>query len=294
MDMDLVNKVKRIALIALASDDELVKTLVLKGGNAIDLAYRPQSDTMSRTSYDLDYSIDDGDFSEDEISISKRIEATLTQTFLENEYIIIDYKFLNKPKKIREEVADFWGGYKVEFKVIDKKVYDEHKGNIDKLRRGAVSVNPDDSPVFELEFSKFEHVGQKVAIDVDGYKIYVYTPEMIVFEKLRAICQQIPEYKEVIATFSPRARARDFYDIHLIIEMHAIDPSTRENKELIQNVFQAKKVPLYFIKEIRNNKAIHADNWQSVKDTISPYEKLQDFDHYFNFVVDTFEDITFP
>ena len=208
MNIDLVNKIKRIALIALASDDELVEALVLKGGNAIDLAYRPKSDFISRTSYDLDYSIDDGDFSEDEISVSKRIQATLTQTFLECDFVIIDYKFLNKPKKIREEVSDFWGGYKVEFKIIDKNAFDEHKGNIDKLRRGAVSVNPDNSPVFELEFSKFEHVGQKVAIDVDGYKIYVYTPEMIVFEKLRAICQQIPEYKEVITSFTPRARAR--------------------------------------------------------------------------------------
>lgn len=294
MDIDLVNKIKRIALIALASDDELVENLVLKGGNAIDLAYRPKSDTISRTSYDLDYSIDDGDFNEDEISISKRIEATLIQTFLENDYVVIDYKFSHKPKEFREEVADFWGGYKVEFKIIDKKAFDEHKGNIDKLRKGAVSVNPNNSPVFELEFSKFEYVGQKVAIDVDGYIIYVYTPEMIVFEKLRAICQQIPEYKEVIFSFTPRARARDFYDIHLIMEMHEIDPTTKENIDLIQNVFQAKKVPTHFIKEIRNNKAIHADNWQSVKDTISPYEKLQEFDYYFDFVVKNFEGITFP
>lgn len=294
MDMDLVNKIKRIAIIALASDDQLVETLVLKGGNAIDLAYRSKNDNISRTSYDLDYSIDDGDFNEDEVKIAKRIEATLTQTFLENNFVIIDYKFLNKPKIIREEVADFWGGYKVEFKVIMKDIYDENKGNIEKLRRGAIPIYPDSSSVFELEFSKFEHVGQKVAIEVDGYKIYVYTPEMIVFEKLRALCQQLPEYKEIIASFSPRARARDFYDIHLIMEMHKINPETKENLELIQNIFQAKKVPLHFIKEIRNNKSIHADNWQSVKDTISPYEKLQDFDFYFNFVVQLFEGVTFP
>jgi predicted nucleotidyltransferase component of viral defense system len=294
MNIDFVNKIKRIALIALASDDELVETLVLKGGNAIDLAYRTKSSTVSRTSYDLDYSIEDGDFSEDEITISKRIEGTLNQTFLENDYIIIDYKFFSKPKNIREEVADFWGGYKVEFKIVDKKIFDERKGNIDKLRRASISLNPSNSPVFELEFSKFEHVGQKVAIDVDGYKIYVYTPEMIVFEKIRAICQQIPEYKEVISSFSPRARARDSYDIHLIMGMHEIDPSTKENIELIQNIFQAKKVPSTFIKKVRDNKNIHVDNWQSVKDTISPYEELGEFDYYFDFVLQKFENITFP
>ena len=79
MDIDLVNKIKRIALIALASDDELVETLVLKGGNAIDLAYKPKNDTISRTSYDLDYSIEDGDFSEDEITISKINEPVNTR-----------------------------------------------------------------------------------------------------------------------------------------------------------------------------------------------------------------------
>jgi predicted nucleotidyltransferase component of viral defense system len=296
MNIDLVNKIKRIALIALASDDELVETLVLKGGNAIDLAQKPKGNTISRTSYDLDYSIEDGDFSEDEITISKRIEATLIQTFLESDFVIIDYKFLNKPNKIHKEVANFWGGYKVEFKVIDKKTYDKNKWNADKLCRGAVSVNPDNSPVFELEFSKFEHVGQKVAIDVDGYKIYVYTPEMIVFEKLRAICQQLPEYKDVFSTFSPkaRARARDFYDIHLIMEMHEINPSTKENIELIQHIFQAKKVPFSFIKKIRSNKNIHVDNWKSVIDTTSGYEDLQNFDFYFNFVLQKFENITFP
>ncbi len=294
MNSDLVNRIKRIALIALASDDHLVETLVLKGGNAIDLAYKSNIDTISRTSYDLDYSIEDGDFSEDEVTISKRIDATLTQTFLENDFVIIDYKFLNKPKTVREEVADFWGGYKVEFKVIAIKIFNEHKGNIDKLRRAAYSVNRDNSPVFELEFSKFEHVGQKVAIDVDGYKIYVYTPEMIVFEKVRAICQQIPDYKEIISSFTPRARARDFYDIHLIMEMHEINPSTKENIELIQNVFLAKKVPTSFIKQIANNKSLHMDNWQSVKDTISAYDELHEFDFYFNFVLEKFENITFP
>jgi predicted nucleotidyltransferase component of viral defense system len=294
MIIDLVNKIKRIALIALASDDELVETLVLKGGNAIDLAYKSQIDSISRTSYDLDYSIEDGDFSEDEVTISKRIEATLTQTFLESNFVIIDYKFLNKPKIIRKEVADFWGGYKVEFKVISKEIYNENKGNIDKLRRSAISVYPDNSPVFELEFSKYEHVGQKKAIDVDGYKIYVYTPEMIVFEKIRAICQQIPEYKEVVASFSPRARARDFYDIHSIMEIHKIDPSTKENIELIEHVFQAKKVPTNFIKLIKDNKNIHIDNWKSVIETTDRNEELHPFDYYFDFVLQKFENITFP
>ncbi len=293
MNIDIVNRIKRIAIIALASDDELVETLVLKGGNAIDLAYRPSSEKISRTSFDLDYSLVNGDFDEDEETISNRIKKTLEQTFLENEYVVIDYKFLHRPKRMREDLADFWGGYKVEFKVVERKLYDNHKGNITQVRNSSISVNPSTSTVFEVEFSKFEYVGEKRPVDVDGYTIYVYTPEMIVFEKLRAICQQLSNYKEVIPSFTPRARARDFYDIHLIMEMREIDLALPDNLELIKNIFQAKKVPVGYIKNIRNNKTLHLDNWQDVKDTISPHETIQDFDYYFNFVLVNFENLTF-
>ncbi len=36
MNINLVNKIKSLAIIALASDDNLVESLVLKGGNAIE------------------------------------------------------------------------------------------------------------------------------------------------------------------------------------------------------------------------------------------------------------------
>lgn len=292
MKVELVNKIKRLAIIALASDDELVESIVLKGGNAIDLAYNINS--TSRTSYDLDYSIEDGVFNEDEDKIAERIKNTLEQTFSENDFIVIDYKFLIKPKNINPDVADFWGGYKVEFKIIDKKTHDENFGNVESIRRRTIALNTNNSTVFELEFSKYEFVSQKKEVSVDGYKIYVYTPEMIVFEKVRAICQQIPEYGGIIPSFTPRARARDFYDIFYIMETHPISPGTKENIDLIENVFRAKKVPVHFIKKIRANKNIHLDDWKSVKDTVSAKESIQDFDFYFDFVLQEFEGITFP
>ncbi|MBK7692352.1 MAG: nucleotidyl transferase AbiEii/AbiGii toxin family protein [Bacteroidetes bacterium] len=265
----------------------------MKGGNAIDLAYTRDSDDISRTSYDLDYSIEGGDFTENEKEIAKRIEDTLTQTYREHDFILLDYKFLNRPKSVNEDLSEFWGGYKVTFKVIGKKEFDEYNENLEKSRRSAIPLNSNHSNIFELEFSKFEFV-QKQPIDVEGFKIYVYTPEMIVFEKVRAICQQLPEYKEVIRSFSPRARARDFYDIHLIMDMYNIDPSTAENIELIRNIFEAKRVPLSFIKGIKTNKTLHEDNWQSVIDTLPPAEELNEFDYYFDFVLTHFENLIFP
>ncbi|RDC58683.1 nucleotidyl transferase AbiEii/AbiGii toxin family protein [Adhaeribacter pallidiroseus] len=295
MNLDLVNKIKRLAIIALASDDQLIESIVLKGGNAIDLAYHDSS-SISRTSYDLDFSIEDGDFEEDVAVISERIHKTLVQTFGEHGFALIDYKFNNRPKT---PTIEFWSGYQVTFKVLDQKIFNDNKDNISNQRRLAIPLKPGrsstgPSPTFELEFSKFEYVGSKAAIDVDGFTVYVYTPEMIVFEKLRAICQQLPQYKGVIKSFSARPRARDFYDIHLIMEMHQLDANSNKNKELIAKIFGAKQVPLGFIKEISTNKEFHKDNWDSVKDTVSKFEKSESFDFYFDYVVNTFQPLTFP
>ncbi len=76
--------------------------------------------------------------------------------------------------------------------------------------------------------------------------------------------------------------------------MYSIDPNSNENIDLIKNIFTAKRVPTGFIKEIRNFREIHSGDWESVKDTVAPSEKLSDFDFYFNFVCEKFEGITFP
>ena len=293
MEIALVNKIKRLAIIALASDDTLMETLVLKGGNAIDLAYPPRNRGLSRTSYDLDYSIETGDFIEDQQAIRDRIRATLEKTFRENDMRIIDFHFGPRPKKANAATADFWGGYLTTFKVVDKIVYDQYPTDMATQRRKAVPLRPNHSPTFELEFSKYEFVGQKEAVNVDGYTIYVYTREMIVFEKLRAICQQLPAYVEILPSHTPRSRARDFYDMQGIMEQFQIDPGTPENKTLLEHIFAAKRVPLSFIRDIRSNLSLHTDDWNNVKDTVPPGETLQPFAFYVNYVLERFEPLTF-
>ena len=112
MDIELVERIKRLIIIALASDDDLIESIVLKGGNAIDLLYKAREKSFSRTSYDLDFSIQDGDFDPD-LHIDTRIYRTLEQTLAENDLVILDYKFLARPKSVNESMKDFWGGYGV-------------------------------------------------------------------------------------------------------------------------------------------------------------------------------------
>lgn len=295
MDINTVNKIKRLAIIALASDDELSEAIVLKGGNAIDLAYSNQHGAVSRTSFDLDFSLADGDFVEDLQAIKDRIKKTLVQTYAENGYVVLEYTFSVKPKT-KPQVADFWGGYLVEFKVVEQHVFDQPSANPKAQRRDFIPLRPNNSSKFQIEFSKFEYMGEgsKRPITVDGYTVYVYTPEMIVFEKVRAICQQLPRYAEIIPSHTPRARARDFYDIHLIMESQGVTCRSAERIALLQHIFDAKRVPLAFLQEMRNHKAIHRDDWENVRATVSQTEEVQSFDFYFDYVISTFEGITVP
>ncbi len=78
------------------------------------------------------------------------------------------------------------------------------------------------------------------------------------------------------------------------MERYGISPNTAESKELIACIFAAKKVPLSFIKDIRNHRYIHSDDWENVKDTVSAKEDLKEFDFYFNYVLEKFDLLKFP
>ncbi len=285
--------IKKLVIIALASDDGLMEALVLKGGNAIDLMEKQHNRGLSRASYDLDFSIA-GDFEESIEAIGQRINKTLTSTFAEKDLVIFDFRYKEKPPGISEDMKHFWGGYNAEFKVISRAFYDSVGGDIEKLRTkgGAIPIMKGGSPKFQIEISKFEYVEGKVPMDIDGYQFFIYSPEMIVFEKLRAICQQLPDYK-LIAKHDPRPRARDFYDIEMIMTQYHIDASTANSQQLIQLIFEAKKVPLSFIQQIDQQLDIHRSDWQNVLDTLSAHEQVQPFDYYADFVVQQFKPLTF-
>ena len=235
-----LDDIKRLAIIALASDDELVETLVLKGGNAIELMDRGRDRKLSRASSDLDFSIE-GDFDEMLEDVKARIEKTLAKTFLEHGAVVIDYRFVLRPSVIRDEVKNFWGGYNASFKLTTPQLLREAKGDLATLQRSAFGFMPNGSTRFEIEISKYEYTGGKIETKVDGYQLYIYSPQMIVLEKLRAICQQLPAYAAVIPSYKPRPRARDFYDIYLLMDQHQINPGTPECKELLMHIFEAKK-----------------------------------------------------
>lgn len=289
LNMDLLDKIKRLAVIAMISDDTLMETFIFKGGSAIGMIY----DLSGRASLDLDFSMEEGLSEDEEKDIAQRVEDALRNTFIEAGFVAHDIKFLRRPRNMADAVKDFWGGYQIAFKVIPVQKAKELDYDPKKLAHYSLAVGKRNSTKFKIDISSYEYCAAKATEDFEDYNINVYSPEMIVFEKLRAICQQNERYDEIVRT-NRRPRSRDFYDIFILMDEFSIDPSSAENKELIGNIFAAKRVPLGFIKQIENDKAYHQENFEtSLKDTITRQEDLQGFDFYFNFVVDTFCSLQF-
>lgn len=139
---------------------------------------------------------------------------------------------------------------------------------------------------FLIDISSFEYTSGKEAKELDGYKIFVYSPIMMVYEKLRAICQQMPEYGQIVNRGRPGAtRARDFLDIHELIVSFNLNVAAPQNLELLANIFSAKRVPLKFLGAIENFRDFHRIDFQSVKDTLKPGTQIMEFDFYFDYVL---------
>ena len=278
MDLDKLDKIKRIAIIALFSDDDLMDYLVLKGGNALDLVYR----IADRASLDLDFSTDRV-FSKDELRIvAEKIRRVLIETFRANGYEAFDIQFKEAPESPGASVPDFWGGYLVEFKVIETAEFTQFEKDARALRVNAIEAGPEHRRKFKISISKAEYCALKGVRELDDYTVYVYTPEMIVLEKLRAICQQMPDYTP---NRTPTARARDFFDIYTVMEHFGMRLIASPSTTLLTSIFEAKRVPLPLIGKIKEYREYHRPDFASVQATVKPNRRLRDYDFYFDYVV---------
>jgi hypothetical protein len=199
---------------------------------------------------------------------------------------VFDVVLDKAPEHVSPEVADFWGGYRLEFKLIEMEKVGRAPYNAERMRRQAAVTGPGQKRKFMIEISKREYCRDKVRRDLEGYAINVYSPEMIVCEKLRAICQQMPEYEKVVPAPSRSARARGFFDIVVVMEKCGVDLASPATQDLISKVFAAKRVPLSFMKRIPDYREFHRRDFTAVLSTLNPGEEAKEFDSYFDYVVD--------
>lgn len=277
LDLD---QVKRRVIVAMFSDDDFMDRFVLKGGNALDIVHR----VSARASLDVDLSMESsfGDDSLDEVRM--RIERALSATFRADGLEVFDLRMEESIPNISPEIADFWGGYAIEFKLVDRETYLAlGHGDIELLRRHSLKIGAKGK--FTIDLSKHEYVKGKRAEPLDGFQIFVYTPEMIVAEKLRAICQQMPEYGPIVLRSRPGApRARDYVDIHTLVENRQLDMLADQNVELCARMFQIKRVPLSLLGKLPAHREHHRMDWQRVVDNVKPGFPLRTFEFYAGYV----------
>ena len=251
---------------------------MLKGGNALALIYG----VSTRTSLDLDFSMN-SDFP-DVAEARGRIFKAIRNRFDALGFAVFDEKLEPKPRLSGEDAKPWWGGYELRFKIIDREKYEALKGRPDKLRIDAMVIGMNQERTFTADLSKFEYTEGKVERELDYYTIYVYTAEMIVIEKLRAICQQMPEYTH---RGHPAPRARDFHDIYSAVTKLGIDLASKKNLELVPQIFAAKQVPLSLLPKIREHREFHRPDWPAVRDSVAG--TIEGFDFHFDFVLDQVE-----
>jgi Nucleotidyl transferase AbiEii toxin, Type IV TA system len=274
-----LERIKQLAVIGMMSDDVLLEHLALKGGNALDLVYQ----ISSRSSVDVDFSMA-ADFPGGASEFRRRAETSLTKTYADEGLYAFDFKIEERPAMISEDLKSFWGGYSIEFKLIASERHQAIGSDPDSLRRAAINLGK--GTKFLIDVSRFEFIEGKVGVDFQGYHIFVYSTAMLLAEKLRAICQQMPEYNSIIKRNRPGAsRARDFVDIYLLTTDGEVDMELEENRQLLQGVFAAKRVPIQYLENISDYRDFHGASFEAVRATIKSGRTLQPFAFYFDFVV---------
>jgi len=253
-------------ILAVYSTPSLSKILFLKGGSALRLF----ENLTSRLSLDTDFSVRTD--IENEKIFFQDLKSSVISGFHSNKLDIIDFKWERKPNKIRKGFPDWWGGWLCEFKLVSIK----HRGKVaETKRRNALIPDGANSSKVTVDISKHEYCGRKRIKTIKGVKIFGYSRELLVVEKIRAICQQHPKYLYK----SNKDRARDFYDIYKLTA-NKDDDFTERCSSQIAKVFKAKEVPLDILESLWEDKFIDKQRpgFDGVKDTV--IGEIEDFDFY--------------
>jgi predicted nucleotidyltransferase component of viral defense system len=270
---------RRQIITALAADDELFELLILKGGNALALVH----EIGLRASVDIDYSMEAD--AKDPAELGRKIFAALRDRLDRQGFVVFDERFTPRPTRPSDKFNNRWGGYKAEFKLATKELWDEVSGDIEKLRTRAlpVSYGMQSERKFRIEISKFEYCeDREEKVLEDSFSCQVYTPSLIAAEKLRSICQQMEEYGH---RAHPAPRARDFYDLHALLTEGRVKLSETRLHELVRAVFETKSVPLRLLQLVPTYRDFHEAEWDTVLNAI-PAGRPRDYGFYFEFVVD--------
>ncbi|MBC7540163.1 MAG: nucleotidyl transferase AbiEii/AbiGii toxin family protein [Bacteriovorax sp.] len=261
-------------LTCLYSNDYFKNEIYLKGGQAVRLV----ENIDHRFSSDIDFSTSGKIEKPEEFFVFTR--DILKGHFNSFGLHVFDCTWIRKPKVRSNGLPDFWSGWQLEFKLIDNA-----KSTLEGGLKSKAALVPrnTNSPKITMEISEFEYCGSVQKVKIQGSEIKAYSRILIILEKVRAICQQHPDYKYS----GNKQRTRDFYDIANLIskslkeDKASIDLFYEEAKKHIGNVFMAKEVPLVMLDKIFSDDflEIQRKGWTTVEATTTSHGR-QSFDFY--------------
>jgi predicted nucleotidyltransferase component of viral defense system len=257
------------SILAVFHDPVLARRMFLKGGSAM----RMLDEERARLSLDADFSI------QGSIRVQKsffaRVEKSLSHQF-KPRYCVFDFLVTQRPKQRKPDQPKWWKGWLCRFKLIETAHADLP---LEAKRRRALIPEGSNSSVIEIEISEHEYCGAERTKLIRGVLVHGYTRELLVVEKLRAICQQHPEYR----FRSNKNRARDFYDIYKLCSGR--DPSFFIScRQHLPAVFAAKDVPVSLLKALWDEDflSVQRSGFTQVKD--STKGAVRDFDVYVEYL----------
>ena len=261
-----IDEVITEAIIAIYQSNELSDLLILKGGGAIRLF----DGLDSRLSIDADFSTKGAISAE---VLYTAINTNVARAFDALGYDVIDLRVERRPKKRRKGFPEKWGGWSCKFKLVDSKHGDKTQ---ETRRRNALVPEGANSSVIELDISEYEFCGKQRKRRLHKTWVKAYSREMLVLEKIRAICQQHPDYPY---RQQSKNRARDFYDIYQLTNDINNDFVSRCRRYL-KRVFDAKWVSLELLEKLWDDEFVDEikRGFPQVRDSVKG--KLYDFDVY--------------
>ena len=261
-------------------DGVFTKDILIKGGQAL----RIKENIKERLSIDIDASVKGSVSDPDAFFV--RFKKSLDRQFEKYNLVVIGFKREKRPKTPHPDAPDFWTGWQVSFKLHE---------NV-KLKQSKTAIIPDGSASSKIivDLSEYEYCGDfetmELKIESEKKKVltYWYSTEMLIVEKIRAVCQQHPDYSLRRKTTS---RARDFYDMANLIKKKIKDGKIsafrRKCATLVDPIFAAKKVDKEIIKKIFEPKFVAeiGKGWPMVLETI-PKRDREEFEVYVDILQD--------
>jgi len=261
-----IDEVIKETIIAIYSDPAPSIPLFLKGGSAMRLF----DNLTSRLSIDIDFSIDA--VVDDETGFFNDMESKIGRRFRELKFDVIDFNCIKRPKRKSKGQPDWWGGWVIEFKIVSYV----HQGKTPEVqRKNALIPAGANSSKITVEISEHEYCKNGRIKSINGVEVLGYSRELIVLEKIRAICQQHPDYLYK----SSKNRSRDFYDIYELTA-NVDDDFTHRCSHHIEKVFDAKRVSVEFLRSLWDEEFIDIQRkgFDQVRNTVQG--KVHNFDVY--------------